>query len=368
MTKVCHITCVHSKEDVRIFWKECCSLAQAGYDVSLVQQGESYEKNGVHIMGFGAIASNRVRRMLQTARQAYKKAIELDADIYHLHDPELLPYATRLKRKGKKVIFDSHEHTAESILEKEYLPSSIRRLIYKAFVAYQSYVCRRLDGIISVTPNIVEFFRRINPRTVQIANYPIYQEDIQYPNFQERKIVFAGGISKQWNHHTIIQALEKLPDSHYCLCGIADSGYMQQLEALPGWKQVDYLGKIPHQEVAGKMAGCSVGMALLSPGRNTDWQNGTIGNTKIFEEMMAALPVICTDFVLWKDFVERYACGFCINPEDVDAIAEKVQYLLDHPQEAKRMGENGRNAVRESFNWGKEESKLFAFYEDILKN
>ena len=70
MTKVCHVTCVHGKEDVRIFLKECCSLAQAGYDVWLVQQGESYDKRGVHIAGFGAIAPNRLRRMLQTVRAA----------------------------------------------------------------------------------------------------------------------------------------------------------------------------------------------------------------------------------------------------------------------------------------------------------
>ena len=368
MTKVCHVTCVHGKEDVRIFLKECCSLAQAGYDVWLVQQGENYDKRGVHIAGFGAIAPNRLRRMLQTAKQAYKKALEVDADLYHLHDPELLPYALKLKQRGKKVIFDSHEHTAEAILEKNYLPSAVRSLVYKCFVAYQSYVCRRLDGIVSVTPNIVEFFRKINSRTVQIANYPIYQEQIQYPSYQERRVVFAGGISSQWNHHTIIQSLEKIPDCRFCLCGVADQGYMEKLKSLPGWRQVDYLGKIPHQQVAGQMAGCSVGLALLSPGRNTDWQNGTIGNTKIFEEMMAALPVVCTDFVLWKDFVEGYNCGFCVNPENVDAVAEKIGYLLDHPKEAKLMGENGRKAVQEAFNWEKEESKLFAFYEDILKN
>lgn len=115
------------------------------------------------------------------------------------------------------------------------------------------------------------------------------------------------------------------------------------------------------------MSRCSVGLALLTPGRNTDWHNGTMGNTKIFEEMMAGLPVVCTDFVLWKEFVERYHCGICVDPENVDEIAGAIRYLLDHPDEARQMGENGRRAIKEEFNWTVEEKSLFSLYINLLK-
>lgn len=141
---------------------------------------------------------------------------------------------------------------------------------------------------------------------------------------------------------------------------------MEKLRALPAWGQVDYLGRIPHAQVADELARSSVGMALLIPCRNSDWKNGTMGNTKIFEEMMAALPVICTDFVLWKEFVEKYHCGICVDPDNVDEIAEAIEYLLAHPEEAGQMGENGRRAVKEEFNWAAEEKKLLALYETIL--
>lgn len=91
-----------------------------------------------------------------------------------------------------------------------------------------------------------------------------------------------------------------------------------------------------------------------------------MGNTKIFEEMMAGLPVVCTDFVLWQEFVDRWHCGICVDPEDPAAVTSAIQYLLTHPEEAKQMGENGRKAVKEEFNWGVEEKKLLALYEDIL--
>lgn len=368
MIKVCHITSAHSKQDVRIFHKECVSLSKAGYDVTLVQQGTHYEKDGVHLVGFGEIPTSRIRRMLFGAKIAYRKALEVNADVYHLHDPELLPYGLKLKKKGKKVIFDSHEHTAEAIYEKEWLPKFLRSAVYTVYAAYQKKICKQLDAVISVTPNIIAYFQKINPNTVQVANYPVFKEPCAAPSPKQSRVVFAGGISDQWNHHTLLNALDKVPECGYCLCGIASESYLEQLKTYPAWQKVNYLGKIPHSKVADELAVSMAGIALLQPGRNTDWDNGTIGNTKIFEEMLAGLPVICTDFVLWKEFVQRYHCGICVKPDDAEQIASAIRYLLEHPEEAKQMGENGRRAVKEEFNWGVEETKLLALYKDILNN
>lgn len=366
MIKVCHMTSAHGPEDVRIFHKECVSLAKAGYQVYLVQRGDSYEKNGVHIIGVGEIPVSRRKRMTQGAKKVYEAALAIDAEIYHFHDPELLPYGLKLKRRGKKVIFDSHEHTAQSILEKAWLPGPTRKPAYLAYRAYQQTGCRKLDAVITVTPNIAEYFRAGGARTFEIRNYPLYQQ-AQMPTFLEQRVVFAGGITKVWNHHTIIQALGQLPGCRYRLCGNAEAGYLAQLQCLPAWTQVDYLGKIPYSAVANELQHGFVGLALPSPNRNSDGQNGTMGNTKIFEEMMAGLPVVCTDFALWRGFVERYHCGICVKPHDANAIAAAISYLLNHPDEAQQMGENGRRAVKEEFNWGVEEQKLLALYEEILR-
>jgi len=367
MTKVCHMTSAHTSEDVRIFHKECTSLAKAGYEVYLVARGSSYEKNGVHVVGVGRPSGGRLNRMLSFTRKVYEAALTVDAEIYHFHDPELLPYALKLKRRGKKVIFDSHEHTAEAIQEKQWIPIPIRKMVYWTFSVYQSFVCCRLDAVISVTPNVVDYFREINPHTTQVTNYPYFSEDGAMPAMEEMRIGFAGGVSPQWNHHKILQALEQLPHCRYCLCGPMEESYAKRLQSEPSWGQVEYLGMVPHAQVAQELGRCSVGMALLSPGRNTDWERGTMGNTKIFEEMLAGLPVVCTNFVRWREFVDRYHCGICVDPENVDEIAQAICYLLDHPEEARRMGENGRRAVKEEFNWGVEEKNLLALYQEILQ-
>lgn len=365
--KVCHMTSAHGVEDVRIFHKECISLAKAGYEVYLVERGASYDKNGVHIIGVGEMPSNRLKRMTQGAKTVYRKALELDCDIYHFHDPELLPYGLKLKRKGKKVIFDSHEHTAEAILEKTWLPVWIRYPVYWIFGAYQARVCRKLDAVISVTPHVVNYFSERNCHTVQVTNYPILAPVAQEASAKTASIVFAGGISSQWNHQRIIQALERLPNCRYVLCGTSTENYLSTLKSLPAWSQVDYLGKIPHNEVGERLASCSIGVALLIPNRNSGFKLGTLGNTKIFEEMYAGLPIICTDFDLWREFVERYHCGICVDPENVDEIADAIRYLLDNLEEAQRMGENGRRAVEQEFNWGVEEKKLLELYEELVE-
>lgn len=367
MTKVCHITSAHGPEDVRIFHKECVSLAKAGYEIYLVQRGGGYEKNGVHIVGFGEITGGRLKRMTQVAHRAYEAALSVDADIYHFHDPELLPYGLKLKKWGKKVIFDSHEDTLESILEKGWIPASARKTVHAWFKGQQETVCRQIDAVVTVTPHLADFFRRMNPRTVQIANFPVLSEAVPPAAPEPGTLVFAGGVSRQWNHHTIVRALEALPECRYRLCGPVEGVYLQELEALSAWNRVEYLGRIPHKEVAGLLARAAIGMALLSPGRNTDGKNGTMGNTKIFEEMMAGLPVVCTDFKLWREFVDRWHCGLLVNPEDSAEIASAIQYLLDHPEEARQMGKSSRKAVEEEFNWSVEEKKLLALYEDILK-
>lgn len=367
MTKVCHMTSVHRPEDVRIFHKECVSLAKAGYDVYLVEQGKSYDKGGVHIVGVGDLPQGRLKRMTQGAKAVYQRALSLDADIYHFHDPELLPYGLKLKQKGKKVIFDSHEDTLESILEKSWIPAPARSMAYRAFRGEQERVCRAIDAVVTVTPHLTDYFSALNRRTVQIANFPILQTGALVPDYSEKALVFAGGISAQWNHHTILKAMEAVPQCRYLLCGAVKDDYLHTLRMLPAWNCVDFPGKLPHDEVAAFMSKASVGMAILSYCRNSDGKNGTMGNTKIFEEMMAGLPVICTDFVRWREFVERWHCGICVDPSNVGEIADAIRYLFDHPDEARQMGENGRRAVEEEFNWAHEEKKLLALYAELAK-
>lgn len=119
MIKLCHLTSVHSRFDIRIFHKECASLARKGFMVNLVvADGKGDEvNNGVAIHDVGS-SNGRFDRMRRAPNRVLKKALSLDAEIYHFHDPELIPVGLGLKRHGKKVVFDVHEDYVSQIREK----------------------------------------------------------------------------------------------------------------------------------------------------------------------------------------------------------------------------------------------------------
>lgn len=264
MIKVCHMTSVHAPEDVRIFKKECVSLARAGYDTYLVEQGETYDKNGVHIIGVGTQENSRFARMFKMTKRVYEAALKVDADIYHFHDPELLPYGLKLKKKGKKVIFDSHENTSQLILEKKYIPGFLRVGISKAYKSYEKKICKKLDVVIYVTPNVRKQFKALNKNALFIANYPLLIDNT-IPDFTNRNIFFGGMIIPAWHHEDIIRAIEDIHDVTYTLCGTVSEKYLGQLSSLNGWSKVNYLGQVSHERVYEELNNSCIGLAIAEP-------------------------------------------------------------------------------------------------------
>ncbi|SCX02927.1 Glycosyltransferase involved in cell wall bisynthesis [Lachnospiraceae bacterium YSD2013] len=363
--KVCHMTSAHESNDARIFRLECCSLAERGYEVYIVAQGEDRIDNGVNIVGVGKKPKSRLKRMLFFTRKVYRKAVKLNCDIYHLHDPELLTFAKKLKKQGKIVIFDSHENTLEQMDDKMWIPKVCRRLVSKIYREYATKVFYELDGLISVTPHIVDMLRRINPNTWQITNYPRLTEFSPVEKECGLRICFTGGIESQWNHDIAIKAIGKVPGARYELCGWPDEEYLKTLQGYSSWASVNYHGAVSYTEAVEIQKKSDIGLALLQPSNNTGGMLGTIGNTKLFEYMMAGLPVICTNFTLWQEILNKWDCGICVDPNDEDAVASAIVYLKDNPTVAIAMGMNGRKAVEEEFNWLTQEEQLIEMYEKI---
>ncbi len=144
--KICHFTSAHEQFDDRIYLKECVSLANTGYEVYIVARGETQKLNGVNLIGCG-IQKGRLGRILGFSRKIYKAARKLNCDVYHFHDPELLPYGVKLKKAGKKVIFDSHEDVPAQILDKEWIPFLFRKLISKIYRKYETYAVKQYHQV-----------------------------------------------------------------------------------------------------------------------------------------------------------------------------------------------------------------------------
>lgn len=359
--RVCHVTSVHPWNDGRIFRKECTSLAKK-YDVFLIAPNvEEKVVNNVHIKGV-ELSPSRIRRIGQLSR-VLKVMKSIDADIYHLHDPELISIGVKLKKKGKIIVYDSHEDTPADIALKPYLPKWFRDSLSKVYALYERNVLKRYDALVTVTPSIVERLKNINRNTIQVTNYPLYQDLSQGRTFNNN-ICFAGGVSASWMHGNIIDSLSKI-DVQYQIAGPAKKDYINHLSQRNNWGKVKYHGVIDHSKVIDLYHQSIAGMALYDYNGYLGTE-GTLGNTKIFEIMQAGIPFIATDFRLWKEIVDKYKCGICVNPRNVVDIENAIKYLLENPEEAQRMGDNGISAFKKEFNWNTQESLLFDLYQKLL--
>lgn len=361
MIKVCHITTVHNSNDIRIFHKECRSLVHANYDVYHIAQGENREDSGVHVVGLGNRPDRRRERMTSYTKSAYENAIKLDCDIYHLHDPELLPLGLKIKKTGKKVIFDSHENVPEQILDKKWIPSPLRKVISLLYSAYETYVIERLDAVVAATPHIAEHFKGKLKNIIVINNYPMLDDIVFHKkSFSERKVIacYAGGISSARGEQVMIKAMEGI-DGQLIL-----AGEHPETERHTNYDKsnVSYLGNIVRKEVNELYGNSRVGVVLYQPAAN-HYEAQPI---KMFEYMAAGLPVVASNFPLWKEIIEENNCGFCVDPMDVVAVHKAIYKLLSNPDIGQEMGLNGRKAVSERYNWNSEEKKLIKMYDAIL--
>ncbi|TYZ29114.1 glycosyltransferase family 4 protein [Selenomonas caprae] len=349
--KVCHMTSAHRQLDDRIYIKECRSLASAGYKTYIVAIGEKNDISNVEIIGCG-YSNNRFERMTSFSKNVYLKAKELACDVYHIHDPELLPYGVKLKKAGKKVIFDSHEDVPAQIMDKEWLPRSLRFVISKLYKMYETYAVGKFDAVVAATPHIAEQFQGRCQKVVTVNNYPCL-DDIKFheKSFAEREsiICYAGGISEMRGERIMTEAMQEV-DGLLILAGDSEN-----VSPPPRTK---YVGRISRQEVNELYGRSRAGFVIYQPAKN----HFEAQPIKLFEFMAAGLPMVASDFPLWKKIVEENNCGICVNPTDVDAVRKACIELLNNPERSQQLGRNGRKAVLEKYNWANEEKKLLALY------
>jgi glycosyltransferase involved in cell wall biosynthesis len=366
MAKVVHLTSVHKRNDTRIFYKECLSLSKKYSSVYLVlNDGLGDEvKNLVNIIDLGIKSGNRLVRMTKVVYSLYKKALNLDANIYHFHDPELLLVGLLLKIKGKKVIYDVHEDVPRQILSKTWIPKILRKIISFLFNTLEKNIAKYFDAIITATPFIYNIFTKYNKNTYAINNYPILKTTNYNEYFWEKKkksICYIGGITKIRGLKNVIKSLKNI-DCKLVLGGFFSNKFFEErLKSLEEWKKVNYKGFLNRKEVYDVFKYCLAGLVTFLPEPN----HINSQPNKMFEYMSAGLPVICSNFKLWKDIVEGSECGICVNPLDPKEIAEAIRFILENPEKAKKMGENGLKAVKEKYNWEKEEKKLLEVYSKL---
>jgi len=368
--KVAHLTSVHPPYDTRIFHKECRTLKDAGYEVSLVAQNTcESEFEGVLFRGVPQ-ARSRLKRILVTTRQIYSEARSLDANLYHLHDPELLPWGWLLYQQGKTVVYDMHENVPKSIMAKEWIPVALRRPI--------AWIIRNFERLLLIGIPVIfaeqsyyQDYTWIKSATT-VLNMPLHTELLEISKFQSNqkkcKFGYLGRVADVRGSWVMLEALQILQGRGYqvgwdCVGGVS-TDHVRQLRRYCDWhglNDVHFHGFLPARQSWRIIAGCFAGLAVLQPVPNYIESIPT----KIFEYMALGLPVIVSDFPIYRQVVNMDSCGLVVDSTDPRAVSDAIQWLLDHPVEARKMGERGRKAVCERYTWEKEAGKLLLFYDRL---
>jgi len=371
--KVCHLTTVHPRFDIRIFQKECVSLSEAGYDVSLIVadgQGDT-ERSGVHLKDIGKTTS-RLKRLFVSSYKCYKMALKINATVYHVHDPELLFVATFLKYKGYKVIFDSHELTGKQIKHKYYIPKIVRATISHIYEFLELRICTKLDAVVVPQEHLmVNYFSQSNDLTVVVHNYVDLTECPESLNREAIKaksvikLLYSGSISRDRGLGNMLSLIATMDDRFQLLLAGSFSNSMDLDYAKNhiGWSRVSFKGLLNRHDLKKVYEEADIGLIPFNPvGQYLD----STAPLKLFEYMLFGLPVITPDFGSWPEFQKKYNATYPVNCKDSEAFKTEVLKIVEDDIQYLQVVKSSREIVINNYSWPVAESALFKLYKTLL--
>jgi glycosyltransferase involved in cell wall biosynthesis len=344
--------------------KEGGSLLRAGYRVSIVAPHPEDEViSGIQIKAIPKFKS-RLARMVRGTWWVYREALRQHADFYHFHNVELIPVGWLLKLRRKRVFYDVREDTPADLSDKYWIPAWARPAVCRGVDITEKFSGRILDGIVAATPHIGDRFPPA--KTVVVQNFPLLDEESPASQpYLERSplVIYIGSISPTRGLLELIDAMGLLPqmlEARLAIGGEFDPPELEQeARGKQGWKRTDYLG---WQDRRGLLDLCSrarIGVIpILRSPNHTDSQP-----IKLFEYMIAGLPVVASRFPRVAEIMGESQCGILVEPGQPQAIAEAIQWLMEHPLEARAMGNRGRSAVLQTYNWTTQAQLLLQLYQ-----
>jgi glycosyltransferase involved in cell wall biosynthesis len=369
--RICVLSSVHPPFDARTFQREIKTLIQAGHEVTLICGCPEREQSvdGVRVLGFPPRTALLSRPLNWLNIMTLMRRVPADA--YQFIDPELLPLAWLLSRwTHKPVVYDCIEHYGQAILSDERIPAPVRRLSAWFFDSIEKAIAGGLAGVIVVDEWGQKHFDHVR-RVIRLRNLP-WQEMFGAPTGEDgaaHRLVYLGDISESRRGISLlveVMALLRHTDVSLLMVGDIDTPQTRaRLETLIADRRlgdrVQIIGHVPYEAVTSYLRQATIGLLVLRP--TPRWED--VIPIKVFEYMAAGIPFVASDTLLLRQFVAELGTGMVVKPQSAQAFADAIDQLLDHPEQARQMGENGRQAFLREYNWDKESRALIEFYGSL---
>ena len=376
--KICILQVLHTPNDKRVFHKEAKTLAAAGHEVlSIVPSEETLPAvmDGVHIQTYrvGRGMKGRFVALLKLVPKAWQAR----ADVYLCVEPETWVTGLIVKAlTGRKVIFDQHEHVPSKFADK--FPRGIRGLIQRLTVQGMRIMARFTDQILLTKACLDEAYTGLpTPRTIVLNTNHLRPPCASVPSELAAKyvgrpvIIHQGLFGDVRGSYQLLEAITILVGTHRDLKCILlgkyiygdEQAYRDAIQEAGLGHVIDLYAEIPFDEVPPYIALSKVGLVLFQPGP----MNHTLAMPhKMFDYMREEVPLIAPAFAVEVNSIISAAdCGLLVDVSDPVALAKAIAYLLEHPEEARRLGENGRKAVETTYHWENDARKLLDVFDAV---
>lgn len=343
----------------------CVSLAKSGIETHLVAiNAKEGRVDGVQVHCVKSRSKGRLYRMLINTRKVLSKAISLNSDIYHIHDPELIPFADRLVRRGKIVIYDSHEDVPSDILDKAWLgPLFIRKVTSFLFNFYEKRKVNKLNGVISVSEPITDKF--LNSKKITIHNYPDLNKFLgkkEEKSYAKLKLVYSGGLNRIRGVKEMIESLSHITGNItlYLAGNWESEQFHNECKNCSGWSKVEYLGYLNQKDNYLLMNNSHIGIINYLPVSN---HLNCLPN-KIYEYFASGLVVLMSNIKFWeKEFKDK---ALYHDPKDSLSLASQIKFVHQNKDKIAKWGKTGSDYIRAQKSWESESKKLIQFYKSFL--
>ncbi len=371
--KVVVLSCVHRAIDSRIFYRQAVYALSAGYRVVVIARHKGEEvRDGVRIHPFKKRRS-RFLRFLSTWKLALM-ALKERADLYHFHDPEMLPAMVALRiARGRPVIYDCHEHVVDSLVEKRWIPAPVAGILKPVVFAVQ-WLCAKVLGKVIV---VVQEQKGMFPESVDflvLGNFPPRFATNEAPDPADRPydLVHCGSVSRQRGSLVLVETIRILvremgrSDLTVLMIGhtpeSVDREFLEALRCEGLERHVAFGGYVPLDRVPHELRRAKIGLAMQQRTRQYRYAI----TSKLLDYMAAGLPSVSSDFDYNRKYAPENEAALYVDPCSATEFAGAISSLLDDHATRERMGKKARRLQTGRYTAEGEVAKLLAYYGRAL--
>lgn len=365
MIKICHTCYQHSRYDTRVFWKECVSLAKKkNYEVYyIVADGLGSEvKANVNIIDTGfSKEKNAAAKRIESLMTTIKK---INPKIIHFHTPSLInKFLNKEFRKKYIIIYDAHEDSPKHYWDDTKDKGLLKLFRYIKIFGKDILAALLFDHIITVVNPIAKKFKYFTNRIDILFNYPIIDEliiDSPWDRKQD-EACYVGGLTYRRGIHNMVKATSHAGIKFNLAGSFTDKDYEKRLKDLKEWNTTNFFGYVNRDEIRNIYSQSKIGLLNLL------WTNNHAISQpiKMYEYMIAGIPIVYSDFPEWKKVLDPIGCGIPVSDNNVKEIEDAIRYLIENDDIAKEMGQKGKDAVLTHYNWSTQETILYNIYSRL---